>query len=230
MLGLTLQIPRFPPLSSRACMVLAGLVAGGLTASTAFTSGPVAGMPRTEHLAVEVPTTSTPVAPPVDLSPYLEAAVLEAEDARSAPVAASRSASPTTPAPPATPGTFVRPALGAITGAFGERRGSRAHPGTDFDGDTGDPVFASGSGTVLHAGGAPAGYSGYGTVVLIDHGNNVTTLYAHLSRIAVRTGSSVGAGEVVGAMGTTGNVTGSHLHFELRLGDRSVNPSSWFRR
>lgn len=211
-------------------MVLAGLVAGGLTASTALTSGHPELTPRTEQPAMEVAAISTAIAPPVDVSLYLEAAVFEAEDDRSAPVAASRSASPSTPPPPATPGTFVRPALGAITGAFGERRGSRAHPGTDFDGDTGDPVFASGSGTVLHAGGAPAGYSGYGTVVLIDHGNNVTTLYAHLSRTAVRTGSPVGAGDVVGAMGTTGNVTGSHLHFELRLGDRSVNPSSWFRR
>ncbi len=181
---------------------------------------------------MEVAATITPfaihaVAPPVGALRLQEAAISEWEYRRSAPAAASRSASSSTPA---TPGAFVRPAPGAITGMFGERRGSRAHPGTDFDGDTGDPVFASGSGTVLRAGGAPAGYSGYGTVVLIDHGNGITTLYAHLSRLSVRTGAYVTAGDVVGAIGTTGNVTGSHLHFELRVGDRSVNPSGWFRR
>lgn len=213
-------------------MVLAGLLAGGLTASTAFSSGPVPRTPRTEQAAMLVAGSIAPfalrtVVPPVGQLRVQEAAIAEWEYRRMAPAAASRSAAST---PPVTPGTFLRPARGAVTGAFGERRGSRNHPGTDFDGNTGDPVFAAQSGTVIHAGAAPAGYSGYGTIVLIDHGNGTTTLSAHLSRVAVRSGSPVAAGEVIGAIGSTGNVTGSHLHFELRLGDRSVNPSSWFRR
>ncbi len=101
------------------------------------------------------------------------------------------------------------------------------HAGIDFDGDTGDPVSAAGAGTVVHAGSAPSGYSGYGQMVLIDHGNGVTTLYAHLSRVNVRVGTVVRPGDRIGAIGTTGNVTGSHLHFEVRLGDRPVNPAPW---
>lgn len=219
-------------------MVLAGLLAGGLTASTAFSSGPVARTPRTEQTAMELAGSIPPfalrvVSPPVGAVRLQEAAIAEWEYRRSAPAAASRSAASTplaSPQLPATPGNFLRPARGAVTGAFGERRGSRNHPGTDFDGNTGDPAFASAPGIVAHAGGAPAGYSGYGTMVLIDHGNGVTTLYAHLSRLAVRVGNPVAAGEVVGAIGTTGNVTGSHLHFELRVGGRTVNPATWFRR
>lgn len=213
-------------------MVLAGLLAGGLTASTAFSSGPVPRTPRTEQAATHLAGSITPFvlradAPPVGSLRLQEAAIAEWEYRRTAPAAASRSAGS---ARPATPGTFVRPALGAVTGAFGEGRGSRAHAGTDIDGETGDPVFASQSGMVSHAGPAPAGYSGYGTMVLIDHGNGVTTLYAHLSRLTVGAGSPVAAGDLIGAIGTTGSVTGSNLHFELRLGGRSVNPSTWFRR
>jgi murein DD-endopeptidase MepM/ murein hydrolase activator NlpD len=126
-----------------------------------------------------------------------------------------------------TPGSLIRPASGARTGWWGEGRPGHRHTGIDFDGDTGDPVVAAGAGTVVHAGGAPAGYSGYGNVVLIDHGNGVTTLYAHLSRIGVRTGTRVSPGDYLGAIGTSGNVTGSHLHFEVRIGDRPVNPGPW---
>lgn len=164
--------------------------------------------------------------PPIGALRVQEAAIAEWEYRRMAPAAASRSAGST---PSATPGTFLRPARGAVTGPFGERRGSRNHPGTDLDGNTGDPAFAAAPGIVAHAGAAPAGYSGYGTMVLIDHGNGVTTLYAHLSKLSVRAGSPVAAGEVVGAIGSTGNVTGSHLHFELRIDGRSVNPAPWFR-
>ncbi|MDQ1373099.1 MAG: hypothetical protein QOJ09_437 [Actinomycetota bacterium] len=119
------------------------------------------------------------------------------------------------------------PADGLRTGWFGEVRGGHLHPGVDIDGETGDPVWSAGRGVVVSAGPAPAGYSGYGTVVDIDHGQGVHTLYAHLSRVDVVAGAYLQPGDAVGAMGTTGNVTGSHLHFEVRVGGTPVDPEDW---
>ncbi len=215
-------------------MVLAGLLAGGLTASTALSDADVSATASASLVssltptaapstrAVSVPPAESQSLAAIDAAVQHEEAVAEWEYRRKAPAAASRSA--------ATPGTFQRPARGAVTGVFGERRRSHIHPGTDFDGETGDPVVSAAGGTVIHAGQAPDGYSGYGLMVLIDHGSGVTTLYAHLSRIGVRSGTSIGAGDYVGAIGSTGNVTGSHLHFEVRMGDRPVNPMNWLAR
>ena len=209
-------------------MVLAGLVAGGLTASTAFSSdGPrhtgssevaSAAFVARAPAPADVPA-AEPNADPVGALRVQEAAIAEWEYRTNLPVTASRSTT--------TPGSMVRPARGAMTGWWGEGRRSHRHSGIDFDGDTGDPVVSAGTGIVAHAGGAPAGYSGYGQVVIIDHGNGVSTLYAHLSRIRVSVGQAVAPGDAVGAIGTTGNVTGSHLHFEVRIGGRPVNPNPW---
>lgn len=139
-------------------------------------------------------------------------------------VAASRSA----PAEPAQAGPeIVWPIRGAFTGSFGERRGESRHPGVDIDGATGDAVVAAAAGRVVAAGPAPAGYAGYGTVVIIDHGEGLTSISAHLSTVAVKPGQEVTPGLRVGAVGTSGNVTGSHLHFELRRRGASVDPRSW---
>ena len=134
----------------------------------------------------------------------------------------SRSEPAEPPSPP-----VVWPAAGALTGWFGERRGGHSHPGIDVDGSTGDPVVAAAAGVVTHAGPSPAGYAGYGTMVLVAHEDGLATIYAHLSRVAVRAGQVVKAGEHLGAVGTTGNVTGSHLHFELRKGGSAVDPRRW---
>lgn len=137
--------------------------------------------------------------------------------------AASRSeATATTPAP-----DVVWPAAGALTGWFGEPRASHRHPGIDLDGDTGAPVVAAAAGKVVAAGPSPAGYAGYGTIVMIAHGDDLVSIYAHLSGLAVRAGQQVTAGQRVGAVGTTGNVTGSHLHFELRKGGVAIDPKRW---
>lgn len=125
------------------------------------------------------------------------------------------------------PVRLVWPADGLRTGWWQEARTGHLHPGVDIDGDTGDPVWAPGKGTVLWAGPAPAGYSGYGTIVEIDHGQGVTSMFAHLSRVDVQAGQFVEPGEQVGAMGTTGNVTGSHLHFEVKVGGQRVDPEEW---
>ena len=121
----------------------------------------------------------------------------------------------------------VWPLAGAMTGWFGEPRGGHLHPGMDLDGDTGDPVVAAAAGKVVHAGPAPAGWSGYGLLVVVDHGDGVQTAYAHLSSVAVPAGRAVAPGERIGAVGSTGSSSGSHLHFEVRLGGVPVNPKTW---
>jgi murein DD-endopeptidase MepM/ murein hydrolase activator NlpD len=120
---------------------------------------------------------------------------------------------------------LVWPGDGLMTGWFGEPRASHSHPGIDLDGETGDEIWAAGAGTVVWAGPAPAGYGGYGTMIEIDHGSGIRTLYAHLSSISVAAGDEVAATEEIGTIGTTGSVTGSHLHFEVRINGVPVDPA-----
>jgi murein DD-endopeptidase MepM/ murein hydrolase activator NlpD len=112
-----------------------------------------------------------------------------------------------------------------ITSGFGYRRdpfnGSAAmHAGIDFKGPIGSPVFAAADGRVSFVGQK----SGYGNVVEITHGNGMLTRYAHLSRFDVRVGQQVAAGTTIAGLGSTGRSTGPHLHFEVRINDRAVNP------
>jgi murein DD-endopeptidase MepM/ murein hydrolase activator NlpD len=116
------------------------------------------------------------------------------------------------------------PAPGRMTSPFGDGRG---HPGIDISGPSGDPVLAAGAGTVVLAGMAPAGYSGYGNVVMIDHGAGISTLYAHLSRVDVAMGQAVEQGQKLGGIGRTGIATGDHLHFEVRVANKPVDPVPW---
>jgi murein DD-endopeptidase MepM/ murein hydrolase activator NlpD len=97
------------------------------------------------------------------------------------------------------------------------------HLGLDFAAALGDPIFAADSGVVTMAGGSSGGY---GNVVMIDHGNGYSTVYAHLSSINVHACQSVGQGAVIGGAGTTGNSTGVHLHFEVRKGGANIDP--WY--
>jgi murein DD-endopeptidase MepM/ murein hydrolase activator NlpD len=96
----------------------------------------------------------------------------------------------------------------------------RFHSGTDFPADYGTPVLAAGAGKVIFAG----RYSGYGNCVQIDHGNGVITLYGHMQRILVKKDAVVAAGDQIGKVGSTGRATGPHLHFEIRLDNRPVDP------
>jgi murein DD-endopeptidase MepM/ murein hydrolase activator NlpD len=99
------------------------------------------------------------------------------------------------------------------------------HTGLDMRGDTGDPVRATANGTVSHAG--PNG--GYGKMVEIDHGNDLTTRYAHLSAIDVKVGQSVRIGQIIGRIGSTGRSTGPHLHYETRVDGDPVDPQKYLR-
>lgn len=102
------------------------------------------------------------------------------------------------------------------------RKRQKFHHGTDYRGKHGTPVVAAGAGTVTKAG----RMGGYGNVIFVDHGNGVVTRYAHLRRIEVKVGATVAAGDRIGQVGSTGRTTGPHLHFEVRLHERSVDPST----
>lgn len=118
-------------------------------------------------------------------------------------------------------GYFSWPVSGArITSGFGPRWGS-THTGVDLAITLGTPVRASDEGRVVFAG---WNSGGYGNLIKVDHGNGYQTWYAHLSKIYVRNGEVVSKGEVIGAVGSTGNSTGPHLHFEVRISGSPKNP------
>ena len=113
--------------------------------------------------------------------------------------------------------------LTARYGSGGGYWSSGVHTGLDFAAPSGTPVMAAASGTVVST-----GYEGaYGNRVVIKHGNGVMTTYNHLSSVSVSPGTKVSTGDQIGRVGTTGNTTGSHLHFEVTQNDRFVNPEAW---
>ncbi len=98
--------------------------------------------------------------------------------------------------------------------------GGAFHAGIDMLGGTGDAIHASADGVVVRAG----WWAGYGKVVVVDHGNGMETRYGHMSRFHVKVGDTVRQGQVIGGMGSTGRSTGTHLHFEIRLDGRALDP------
>ena len=122
--------------------------------------------------------------------------------------------------PPACPLRLSLPIDARATDGFGPR-GSGFHTGIDYPAPRGTPVTAARAGVVRMAGWLP----GYGKVVVLRHEQEVTTLYAHLSRIMVDPGRAVARGAVVGLVGRTGDATGPHLHFEVRVGGAAVDPA-----
>lgn len=126
----------------------------------------------------------------------------------------------------------VMPAdLNSISSGFGYRRdpfrGTAAmHRGLDFRAPHGSPIHAAADGRVSHVGWK----SGYGKTVEIDHGAGLVTRYAHMSRFNAQVGTEVTAGDVIGAIGSTGRSTGPHLHFEMRINNNAVNPRPFLER
>jgi murein DD-endopeptidase MepM/ murein hydrolase activator NlpD len=96
------------------------------------------------------------------------------------------------------------------------------HHGSDYRAKPGTPIVAAGDGTVIFA----SRQGGYGNVVYIDHGGGIVTRYGHMRRIETKLGATVSAGELIGQVGSTGRTTGPHLHFEVRLSGRDVNPNT----
>lgn len=120
----------------------------------------------------------------------------------------------------------IWPVEGRVTDGFGMRGNpfgggsSEFHAGQDIAAPWGTPVVAAASGTVSFAG----TQNGYGQVVILDHGNGISTRYGHLSRIEAQIGQILERGQQLGRVGSTGRSTGPHLHYEVRLGEEAVSP------
>ena len=129
--------------------------------------------------------------------------------------------------PPGT-GQLMYPTIGPVTSNFGWRTHpilgtERFHSGIDFGADYGSLIYASEQGRVIYA----DWYGGYGNAVIVDHGNGMTTLYAHCSDLYVKDGDVVAKGQPIAAVGSTGFSTGPHLHFELRANGEPVDPAAY---
>lgn len=117
---------------------------------------------------------------------------------------------------------------GRVTSTFGLREdpihgGERQHHGLDLAAPSGTPILSVGDGVVLRSGWVP----GYGRMVEVDHGGGVVARYAHGSRLDVEVGAQVQKGSVLGAVGSSGRSTGSHLHLEVRVDGQPVDPAAW---
>lgn len=127
---------------------------------------------------------------------------------------------------------FAMPVKNAFrfTSSYGTRRdpktgGRRMHSGVDFAASLGTPLYATADGIVTHAG----WQSGYGRLIKIQHEFGIETRYAHLSRLRVKVGQKVSRGDRIGDMGASGRVTGVHLHYEVRVGGKAVNPMIYIK-
>lgn len=121
---------------------------------------------------------------------------------------------------------LINPTSGTITSRFGSNDSVRdhTHAGIDIAAPAGTPIKAAAAGTVTYAGNAN---DGYGYYVVISHGNGVQTLYAHCSKLLVTKGQKVSQGELIAKVGSTGNSTGNHLHFEVRKNGITYNPQNY---
>ena len=118
----------------------------------------------------------------------------------------------------------VKPLSGIITSRFGrESIRSSGHTGLDIAAPKGTAIKAAASGTVIFSGTS----GGYGQVVKISHGNGIKTYYGHCSKLYVKEGQKVSAGDIIAAVGSTGNSTGNHLHFEIVKNGVSINPQNY---
>ncbi|MBS1879101.1 MAG: peptidoglycan DD-metalloendopeptidase family protein [Actinobacteria bacterium] len=164
--------------------------------------------------------------------PLTEAAVTRAQSAAgitvdgaagSETIAALRGGSPPPSAPdPSGPVRFLRPVPGPTGDGFGAPRSDHVHQGIDFPVPYGTPVKAAGVGTTIYAG---YNYGGFGNLVVVQHRLGYTTWYAHLSSIVTAVGQAVNGGTLLGYVGSTGNSTGPHLHFEVRRYDTPIDPA-----
>jgi len=115
---------------------------------------------------------------------------------------------------------FPWPVDGEVTSRFG-RRGSRMHDGIDIGAKDGSPVYAVAAGVVVHSN---ARLSGYGKLIIIRHSDTLFTAYAHNQNLLVEMGDRVRAGQMIARVGHSGHASGPHLHFEVRIGTRPVDP------
>ncbi len=156
----------------------------------------------------------------------VEAERAAAEDAPTTDAEPTAEPEPAAEAEPGNAPAFIRPVPGRVNSPFGYRihpifGTRRLHTGIDYQGSRGDPVASSAAGTVIFAG----VFGAYGYSVIVQHSGGYTTLYAHMDSVNVSNGASVGAGDTVGFVGSSGRSTGPHLHFEVRLNGTAVDPA-----
>lgn len=220
--GVNTAVPASPRLART---VLLGACASGLVGL-----GLSGGSPAT----VTVSSLSSATVSPV-LEPAAQHGIVISAPRATAP-RASRSRAVPAKAKPVTAkkalrrsGTWVRPSGAGIVSAFGMRWG-RMHKGVDFGAHYGAPIYAIGDGVVVGTG-YQGSESGYGQITIIRHSNGYYSAYAHQSTYLVHVGERVTAGELIGRVGSTGHVTGPHLHFEIRTDKHGgqVNPRTWLR-
>lgn len=122
----------------------------------------------------------------------------------------------------------VRPVTGNITSRFGARESIRdhAHKGMDIAAPNGTSIKAAADGTITYSG----WMGGYGNLIIISHANGIQTYYGHCSKLYLKKGTQVKAGDVIAAVGSTGNSTGNHLHFEIRKNGTQINPQKYVYR
>jgi|KBSSwiStaDraftv2_1062776.scaffolds.fasta_scaffold02531_7 murein DD-endopeptidase MepM/ murein hydrolase activator NlpD len=126
------------------------------------------------------------------------------------------------PVSPETVGDYLWPVTGgAFMRPFGEPRRHHIHAGIDIRGSLGQDILAARDGVVAFGGGTK---TGYGKMVVLDHGNGIQTLYAHAVEVLVHEGDNVRRGQPIAHLGRTGNATTEHCHFELRLDNKAVDP------
>ena len=203
-----------------------------LSASGAFKGSEIAGGQLRADMFIETLADAVAKSGGLGIARMLEdslpAEELADEPAPSALPGSERRA-PTMPAAPKLPalGKLEKlDGLGEVTSGFGRRSdpidgGSKYHTGIDLRAPEGSPIKVAADGIVKNVGQR----GGYGNAVEIDHGNGLTTLYAHASELLVTKGQKVSEGDTVGLAGQTGRATGPHLHFEVRVNDRPVDPT-----
>jgi murein DD-endopeptidase MepM/ murein hydrolase activator NlpD len=168
-----------------------------------------------EQISAEVGESKALADASAQLAAKIQAA--QASDSGSAPP--GETATDGSSAPSGPPASFIWPVSGPITSPFGMRWGT-LHPGIDIGVPSGTPIHAAAAGKVIWCG----WMSGYGNLVMIDHGGGLASLYGHQTRVAVSCGESVAQGQLIGYSGCTGFCTGPHVHFEIRVNGSPVDP------
>lgn len=120
---------------------------------------------------------------------------------------------------------LMRPSRGSISSGYGSRWGG-THHGIDIVGNIGDPIKSALGGVVKET-----AYSNvYGNMIILSHGNGIETVYGHCSKVIVKPGETIKKGDVIGKIGSTGRSTGPHLHFELRVNGKAIDPSKYIKQ
>lgn len=204
-----------------AAVATAAVIGGGLTIVTAESTdsqSPAVAVADASHDSERAGRGNDRVAPSQEPS----ATPTEAKTAEKTDKPAPEPAKTKKPKP-----DWVLPSPAPISDDFGPRdwRAGEMHYGTDFAAAPGQTNYAAGAGVVVQAG--PNG--GYGNSVIIDHGNGIVTVYGHHTSVSVEVGDEVKAGDPIGKAGSTGDVTGPHLHFEVHIDTVAVDPVTFLK-